>query len=690
MATQRTQIYIEGVALDLDKNVDIDFTYSITDIADFEKRTTTFSKTIYIPGTAHNNFLFGSYFDFNVENPYSSLDNNIAVNFNPLKKAFAKVTLDNIEIFAGVLRLLEIKSLNNEIIYECALFGSLNDLFTTLGDKLLTDLDLSDFDQLYSIVNIQDSWTNTDFIYALANYGKFNGGNDDELDVTNFRPTLFVKEIFNRIMSEANYTYNTTLWDTNNLDKIALLNNEETLSVYVSELFGAYLQSQTVQNFYQPLLLDPANVFEYYLDFDTVNNLIVNNTNNDIKATVKGIINWTRTSTTSDVISVGVGLDTYAQYAISGTSGTTNFEFTFTLKPLIGYTINAKTDTFSINVSSSGSQIFLENFDSSIKLPAFYDKRIDGRSFVPTGIKQSDFMKSIINLLNLYIVQDKDNEFNLSFIPYPDFYTENVIDWDYKKDLSKGYTIKSSNDFLPKTMSFKYKNDNDYYSKLYFNKYNSGYGNKTYITGTEFSKDDKSFELIFSLVPNAFINTDMALPAMFDINPDGTYKAIKTNPKLAFYGGLKNCNNYSIYNGSTLIDATNTTYPYFGHLYDFEIDSTTTELYDLAFEAPKEIYLPINFYPIYNLFVKYYQDFILTQDNKDAKLITLYFLLNTIDIMNLDFRNLIKVQNGLYYLNKIDGYNPLGDSLTKVELLRMATVVEPVIDGGGGDDGLIE
>ena len=88
MATQRTQIYLEGVALDLDKNVDIDFTYSIVDIEDFEKRTTTFSKTIYIPGTAHNNFLFGSYFDFNIENPYSSLETIIGVNFNPLKKAF--------------------------------------------------------------------------------------------------------------------------------------------------------------------------------------------------------------------------------------------------------------------------------------------------------------------------------------------------------------------------------------------------------------------------------------------------------------------------------------------------------------------------------------------------------------------------------------------------------------------------
>jgi hypothetical protein len=205
---------------------------------------------------------------------------------------------------------------------------------------------------------------------------------------------------------------------------------------------------------------------------------------------------------------------------------------------------------------------------------------------------------------------------------------------------------------------------------LYFNKYNSAYGNKTYTTQNEFSKDDKAFELIFSLVPNVFINIDMALPAMFDINTDGTYKKVKTNPKLVFYGGLQDCTNFEIYNGDTLLDGTNVQYPYFGHIYNYLIDSTTSELYDLAFEAPKEIYFQTAFYPAYNLFVKYYQEFIEAQDNKDAKLITLYFLLNTIDIMDLDFKKPIKVQNGLYYLNKIDGYNPLGDSLTKVELLK--------------------
>ena len=110
MATQRTQIYLEGVSLDLDKNVDIDFTYSIADIADFEKRTTTYSKTVVLPGTAHNNFLLGNYFDFNINNNYNNTLDNVGVNYNPLKKAFVKVTLDNVEVFVGVLRLLEITS----------------------------------------------------------------------------------------------------------------------------------------------------------------------------------------------------------------------------------------------------------------------------------------------------------------------------------------------------------------------------------------------------------------------------------------------------------------------------------------------------------------------------------------------------------------------------------------------------
>ena len=170
MATQRTQIYLEGVSVDLDKNIDTDLTYWIADIEDFETRKTTYSKTVSIPATANNNFLFGNYFDANIENPYSSGIDNVGVNFNPLKKAFVQVLVDNVEVFAGVLRLLEIKQLEDgSIVYECALFGSLGGLFTAIGDKMLTDLDWSAYNAPFNLFDIVASWSRTDWIYTMAN-----------------------------------------------------------------------------------------------------------------------------------------------------------------------------------------------------------------------------------------------------------------------------------------------------------------------------------------------------------------------------------------------------------------------------------------------------------------------------------------------------------------------------------------
>ena len=44
--------------------------------------------------------------------------------------------------------------------------------------------------------------------------------------------------------------------------------------------------------------------------------------------------------------------------------------------------------------------------------------------------------------------------------------------------------------------------------------------------------------------------------------------------------------------------------------------------------------------------------------------------------MNLSFRKYVRMDNGIYYLNKIDGYNPLANDLTKVELLRLVALEE--------------
>tara|TARA_R110000868_G_scaffold136447_1_gene349389 strand:+ start:2669 stop:4756 length:2088 start_codon:yes stop_codon:yes gene_type:complete len=694
MATQRTQIYFEGVALDLDKNVDIDFTYSITDIADFERRSTTFSKTIYIPGTGHNNFLLGTYFDLNISNPFDPLENNIGVNFNPLKKAFAKVTLDNIEIFVGVLRILEIKFINGELIYECALFGSLTGLFSALGEQLLTNLDLDDLTHIYNITNIKATWDDptAKYVYPLSMYGLGTSLEDDTYSVFNFRPAIKVKEVFDRIITQNGYTYNDTLFDVNNLDKLIILNNEETLTSY-GGLIADITFDYNIFNFTDPF--DPTTSSFYFntaiasgvLAIDEItggfhriknisagNQTITFNLTFDCSTTLNAGESISICASQRNDASIYTEIALYENPVFIPGVATFNSSFTVTLAPNDGLNFLAKTNAYSPPIFMieffDTSRLSVGGIDDTKKTNLIYDSEITGRSLVPEGVRQSDFIKSIINMLNLYIETDPQNEFDLRFTPYPEFYSDTVIDWTSKMSLRDGVLIKPPSEFLPLKYSFNYKNDVDYYSKFYLAKYAINYGNYSYPTGTEFSREDNATELILSLCPlikNEFNNR--VYSAMFDLNQDGTYKQVRTNPKIAFYGGVKDTSSYTINNGETVL-TTETEYPYAGHILDLDSPSDGS-LWDLVFAAPNEIYFTQAVYPVENLFQQYYLDFMSSKTNKDAKLVTLYLLLNTVDIMNLDFKDIIRIQNGIYYLNKIDGYNPLSDSLTKVELIKI-------------------
>jgi hypothetical protein len=693
MATQRTQIFLEGVALDLDRNVDIDFTYSITDISDFEKRTTTYSKTIVLPGTAHNNFLLGNYFDFNINNDYSNLIDNVGVNFNPLKKAFAKVTLDNVEVFVGVLRLLEITSKDGEIQYQCALFGSLGGLFTALGDTLLTDLDLSDLDHTYNISTITNSWDTTDlvadgFVYPSANYGIGVNATETEYDVMNFRPAVSVKRVFDEIIAQAGYTYQGDFWDSNNLDKLILQNGEEKFSAFYDQLASANYVARTTNG---PLEITPIS--SNGLTINTTLDRFINNSANTINLKLTYDIYGTNAMAifTSCVINTSVQDSTSAiksvvSDTISYGTGTTIEEHNVFTRNVIlepGDSIQWYFSYVDILGGSMGSGYTLKStsiisassLSSSSKIPVIYNTTILGASIVPEGIKQSDFIKSIINLLNLYIIQDPDNEFDLTFIPYNEFYTGEIIDWTDKRDLAKGFSVKGSNEFIPKSYSFRYKDDADFYCKTYKNRYTANYGDLKYDTQNQFSKDDNPIELPFSLAPIVNTGNSTRLMAqLYDINTDGTYKQVKCNPKLSFWGGKQiGGTTYSIKNGATVLASGLYEYGYAGHIYNPFITSIGL-LWDLCFNPPREVYFNIGTYPTLNLYHFYYKQFIDSQNNKDTKLVTLYLLLNAVDIMNLSFRKYVRMDNGIYYLNKIDGYNPLGNELTKVELLRLVTL----------------
>ena len=156
-----TELYVENYQVDITSSIDALMTFAIDDIKDFGARNTSFSKTIIIPGTQNNNKIFGNIFDIksaSITNPESD---NINANYNIARSAKCILFQSNMQIFKGIIRIMQIVIENNNIEYECTLFGELGGLVSAIGNKKLTDLDLSRHNHTYSIANMVDTWDTT-------------------------------------------------------------------------------------------------------------------------------------------------------------------------------------------------------------------------------------------------------------------------------------------------------------------------------------------------------------------------------------------------------------------------------------------------------------------------------------------------------------------------------------------------
>ena len=191
------RLFVEGIEADTLGDIDVDFTFSVADVTDIERRNTSYSKTITLPNTAKNQQLFGNIFDISINNDFYAEDVNIGSNFNPAKQAKAQIFLDNVKIFDGVMRMMKINSVEGDIMYEVNMFGRLRDILHELGDKTLADLDFDDYDHVWNRTNIENSWDRIEwvdgeqnYVYPLVDYGY--SVDSITYPIGNFMPAVFV------------------------------------------------------------------------------------------------------------------------------------------------------------------------------------------------------------------------------------------------------------------------------------------------------------------------------------------------------------------------------------------------------------------------------------------------------------------------------------------------------------------
>jgi hypothetical protein len=148
-----TRIYIENYELDLTSEISQSITYAIDDLRNLDAKSTAFTKTIVIPGTAKNNLLFGSIFELSNANAPGGAA-NVFYDFDASRSAQARIEINGLQAMKGTMRLLSIVVDRDRIEYEVALFGELGGFISQVGIAKLEDLDFSAYNHNWNYQNI--------------------------------------------------------------------------------------------------------------------------------------------------------------------------------------------------------------------------------------------------------------------------------------------------------------------------------------------------------------------------------------------------------------------------------------------------------------------------------------------------------------------------------------------------------
>jgi hypothetical protein len=511
------ELFVEWYPVDINVGFSTMLTMAIDDIKDFGAKNGTYSKTIILPGTKANNILFGNIFDVSSGTTYNPAATNINYNFNAAIGAKAYIFADNIQIFKGVLRIMEIVVDNDRVEYECCVFGELGGFIAKVGNKKLEELDFSDYNHVYSASNISASWSATPgsgYFYPLIDYGNYSAAKHD-WDIRTFRPALFAKEYIDKIFAAAGYSYSCALFNTARFKSAVIPHNQKQLSTLVSRVLNLSISSSKT-------MINSGTFSTIAFPFDTNFGSLFTANGAKTKFTYNGASPLTITLYFNGAGTYKTGSQTITLTAkkngsvISGSSQVVNASggassfWNWNKTVTVSLVLNDYIEFFAAASSAlSGSEFFNASyFNSSADSlsptlsPVAVGNMVTMNDTLPKNILQKDFVSSIVKLFNLYIFEDYENEKVLNIKPFTDFYiSAATVDWSDKIDRSQPMRIKPMSELNSRYFDFNFKDDSDYYNDLYKKRYNESYGSYKYDSRFEFAQESTKVELIFSGTP---------------------------------------------------------------------------------------------------------------------------------------------------------------------------------------------
>lgn len=548
--------------------------------------------------------------------------------------------------------------------------------------------------EAYGSVTFSYPKNGSSYIYPLIDYGNVSyniptsnptylAKRDYQLKA--FRPAFFVKEIIDKIITAAGYTWESTFFNSDFFQRLIIPNNfkgllRKNITNYVNAITDAnqscnvlgtdFYPYKTITIFFGNNTLSPNftynNVlgqfqyngtgsiqvklqlsFNYTLDLTSgfsiiyinVNNLYVSRNylqigNNNFTTDVIVTLNQYSTIQVKAYVQIGSGVGQYGNLTI-------NSETLFNISP-----------------------------EPASEIPYQIGDTIIMNDLLPKNILQKDFFISILKMFNLMVTEDKFIDRHLIIEPWIDFYkiNDSYLDWSDKVARNEVIKITPMSEVSARYYTLKYKDDTDYYNDDYKKQFNETYGTRTYDNGLEFAKDSATTEVIFAPTPLVgYTARDKVVSTIFKMN-NNVEEQIESVIRIMQYKIIEGVDSWKIINtnsGTTSELATLTNYCYAGHLDDPDAPNS-----DINFGATKKLYFTLLSGALSNnIFNAFYSSYLAEITDKDSRLITCKMKFKDKDIFNLDFGRFIWVDGVLFRLIKIIDY--CDNNICEVQLLRV-------------------
>jgi len=339
---------------------------------------------------------------------------------------------------------------------------------------------------------------------------------------------------------------------------------------------------------------------------------------------------------------------------------------------------------------------------------------VDFNLVIDTNIKQIDLLSSIAKKFNLVFIPDPDIPNQIIIEPFQYYIgSGNIYDWTDKLSWDKGFEVQPALNFVESELILTDQEDGDVGNKIFKDQNNRLYGENKVYNPTEFKSQTKKIDTIFSpelirkwdtpdTAPNGNISLPLGINYSFtssekssgdSTNVTPQYKGVKTKPKLFYYLGTYNTfldkrsevftttgvstNGFFITNSNGSVNPVKKDYvPVISHTMPIGNPDTNKINNDsicnlFNSELPTDVGVStFSAYTENDIYQLFYQNRIDNIYNKNTRFLSGFVNLGLTDILDLQAKDIIKIQEQYFTWNRIDNYNLTSPELTKIELIQ--------------------